>query len=462
MRGLILFAILSIVPLANSQSQTESSEPFSATVDWSSRKVEAARGELKATRAQIAKEQKPQLKTLASIQYELTALRHERKQLDFETDGIKHALEKLASEVQEKHSMQQNIQHRLLHIRRKFEENLPVIERPNHRETFLALERIETETSADRLEQLKALFAIADSALDRIDNQIGGHRYPASALADGVMTPGTALQFGPYVFFAPEAGDPGLIAEGEGLIPRLRQHTLDTALAIADSIAGREVSLPFDPLLDQAFLNADAQVSLWAHLKSGGIWIIPITLFGLLSSIFALLKVVQIRAIRVPETAQIISLVETAESAEFERQLEAITPLARPIFAEGFAYRNAPESARSAAMSQALLGFRSRIESRISLLGLTAAVAPLLGLLGTVTGMIKTFQIISLHGAGDARALSGGISEALVTTEFGLVVAIPALIAHAWLSRRVKRISIETTALAERFNRTLPDAGPIS
>jgi biopolymer transport protein ExbB len=107
-------------------------------------------------------------------------------------------------------------------------------------------------------------------------------------------------------------------------------------------------------------------------------------------------------------------------------------------------------------MSQALLSFRNRIESNLSLLGLTAAVAPLLGLLGTVTGMIKTFQIISLHGAGDARTLSGGISEALVTTEFGLVVAIPALLAHAWLNRRAKRISIETAALAERFNQTLP------
>ena len=57
-----------------------------------------------------------------------------------------------------------------------------------------------------------------------------------------------------------------------------------------------------------------------------------------------------------------------------------------------------------------------------------AAVAPLLGLLGTVTGMISTFEIITEHGTGDPKMLSGGISEALITTQLGLVVAIPMLL----------------------------------
>jgi biopolymer transport protein ExbB len=57
-----------------------------------------------------------------------------------------------------------------------------------------------------------------------------------------------------------------------------------------------------------------------------------------------------------------------------------------------------------------------------------AAVAPLLGLLGTVTGMINTFDIITVHGTGDPKLLSGGISEALVTTMLGLIVAIPLLL----------------------------------
>lgn len=456
----IALSLFSLVVTAIGQSQT--GPPFSVTVDWSRQSLETARDELKAAREQIAEEQKPQLKALSSIQSDLAVLRREHTQMAFETDSIKHNIEKLSDQVQDHASQQQNMQHRLLHIRRKFEENLHTIERPNYRETFLTLEQIETETLTDRLKQLEALFAIADTVIDRIDSQIGGHRYPASALASDVMVHGMALQFGPYAFFSPQDGSPGLIAEGDDLMARLRQHTPETSLAIADSLAGSEAYLPFDPLLDQAYLNSDAQVSLWNHLRSGGIWIIPITIFGFLSTIMAILKVIQIRAIRVPERAQIVSLVDTADEAEFNRQLEAITPHARPIFSEGFAYRNAPESARTAAMSQVLLSFRNRIDSGLSLLGLTAAVAPLLGLLGTVTGMIKTFQVISLHGAGDARALSGGISEALVTTELGLVVAIPALLAHAWLNRRARRITIQTAALAERFNKTLPGDGETS
>ena len=72
-------------------------------------------------------------------------------------------------------------------------------------------------------------------------------------------------------------------------------------------------------------------------------------------------------------------------------------------------------------------------------MALTAAAAPLLGLLGTVTGMIKTFNLITIFGTGDAKSLSSGISEALVTTELGLVVAIPSLILHGLLSRMAKQ-----------------------
>jgi biopolymer transport protein ExbB len=58
--------------------------------------------------------------------------------------------------------------------------------------------------------------------------------------------------------------------------------------------------------------------------------------------------------------------------------------------------------------------------------------------LGTVTGIINTFKLISAFGSGDAKTLSGGISEALVTTEFGLIVAIPSLLLHAFLNRKAK------------------------
>jgi biopolymer transport protein ExbB len=79
-----------------------------------------------------------------------------------------------------------------------------------------------------------------------------------------------------------------------------------------------------------------------------------------------------------------------------------------------------------------------------------ASVAPLMGLLGTVTGMISTFDIITLYGTGNPKLLSGGISEALITTMFGLIVAIPALLIGQFLSAKTESIKsdMEKWALA--------------
>ncbi|NKI18777.1 energy transducer TonB [Spongiibacter sp. KMU-166] len=91
-------------------------------------------------------------------------------------------------------------------------------------------------------------------------------------------------------------------------------------------------------------------------------------------------------------------------------------------------------------LSEAVLKETPRLERSLNLLKIIAAVAPLLGLLGTVTGMIITFQAITIFGAGDPKAMAGGISGALVTTVLGLVVAIPTVLLHTFVSGRAKKI----------------------
>ena len=89
------------------------------------------------------------------------------------------------------------------------------------------------------------------------------------------------------------------------------------------------------------------------------------------------------------------------------------------------------------------------MERFLNLLGTIALIAPLLGLLGTVLGMIKVFTVITAQGVGNAGALAGGISEALLTTAAGLSVAIPALIFHRHFERRIEEfvIGMEQEAL---------------
>jgi len=102
---------------------------------------------------------------------------------------------------------------------------------------------------------------------------------------------------------------------------------------------------------------------------------------------------------------------------------------------------NHPRAELEERATEALLRVRPRMTRRLSVLSMTAAAAPLIGLLGTVTGMITTFSVITEHGTGDPQLLSGGISEALLTTQLGLAVAIPALLMHAGLSRWASRLA---------------------
>jgi biopolymer transport protein ExbB len=109
---------------------------------------------------------------------------------------------------------------------------------------------------------------------------------------------------------------------------------------------------------------------------------------------------------------------------------------------------------------QVSLQLRQSLDDRLAAIAVLAAVAPLLGLLGTVLGMIETFDVISVFGTGNSRALAGGISIALITTQTGLLVAIPGLLMSNRLNRTAQNLKTnldETTAVLSRH---LAEGGP--
>ena len=91
-------------------------------------------------------------------------------------------------------------------------------------------------------------------------------------------------------------------------------------------------------------------------------------------------------------------------------------------------------------LDEAILSETPKLERRLVMLGLFATITPLLGLLGTVIGMIETFQSIALFGTGDPKLMSGGISQALVTTGLGLIVAVPVVLLHGYLQTKSNRL----------------------
>jgi biopolymer transport protein ExbB len=94
-------------------------------------------------------------------------------------------------------------------------------------------------------------------------------------------------------------------------------------------------------------------------------------------------------------------------------------------------------------LQEALLAEQAGLEKRMNFLAALGSIAPLVGLLGTVTGMITLFNAITQTGTNDARILAGGISEALITTEAGLVIAIPVMLLHGKLSETLDYITTE-------------------
>jgi biopolymer transport protein ExbB len=92
-------------------------------------------------------------------------------------------------------------------------------------------------------------------------------------------------------------------------------------------------------------------------------------------------------------------------------------------------------------LDEAILREQSNFDKFLWAIKVVSVAAPLMGLLGTVTGMIRTFQAITLFGTGDPKLMAGGISEALVTTMLGLVVAIPLVLLHSWLRTMSRRLS---------------------
>lgn len=222
--------------------------------------------------------------------------------------------------------------------------------------------------------------------------------------------------------------------------------------------------LKFDPTLGNAIKLLDKEENILAHIEKGGVWALPIIFFAFLSLIVSTLKAVQL--IRLPKIdkalidniKQLLHLDEKADHAEIARIKEEVLLLSAG--ANG-AQKKLVDIAMTTPVSQErddllvayLIEYKHKIERFIGAIATSAAIAPLLGLLGTVSGMISTFMMMTIFGTGDASTVSGGISEALITTELGLIVAIPSLIISALLSRRTKSYSAKLEANAIKLSK---------
>tara|TARA_B110000879_G_scaffold61130_1_gene85882 strand:- start:804 stop:2090 length:1287 start_codon:yes stop_codon:yes gene_type:complete len=293
--------------------------------------------------------------------------------------------------------------------------------------------------------RMKAL----EAGVDRLEMMIGGAVVDAEvADEDGKILQGKIASFGPSAWFSNTAGD----VTGAVIIDKASRNarlinTESSHSEIAKLIAGEEVILDVDLTGGKARALASISNTPLALFSKGGSWIWPIILIALISLVCAILKFFQLAKVKNPKGGWLSALLEQIREGDVSAAQATCDELKHPI---GAVMKNALTGFHKGAdvveeiVYEQMIDVQSRLQQWLPFIAVTAAIAPLLGLLGTVSGMISTFSALSVVGTGDPKLLSGGISEALVTTLFGLVVAIPALILHSLLSRRSQGI-IQTT-----------------
>jgi biopolymer transport protein ExbB len=185
---------------------------------------------------------------------------------------------------------------------------------------------------------------------------------------------------------------------------------------------------------------------MWEIIIAGGPVMWPIVLCSVIAAAIMLERLWTLQRKRViPRelTDRIWKLVETRTLNE--RHIEALarnSPLGR-VLAAGLANRNQGREIMKEVIEDTGRHVVHELERFLNPLGTIAAITPLLGLLGTVTGMIQAFEAITSQGVGDPQVLSGGIGEALITTAAGLIVAIPSLIGYRYLRGLVDFLVVE-------------------
>jgi len=409
------------------------------------RRLSEALAELSRVRDEIAAAKIPLSRRVARLEDQVLALRKERDRYLKVADGSTIDLSSLRRQVESLGEQEDFINSRLNEFVRDFESRLDVSELPTYEaltaEAKLAEKNVNLEPGAKREAQLDVVRA----ALDRLRGQLGGQIYAGEALgSDGVLTRGKFVSLGPTVFYASEDGAvTGLVENqlnaADPVVVPLPGSFTDGIVELARSGSGR---LPLDATLGKAIKKEKASKTLMQYIDDGGAVGYVICALGVAALLLTGVKAVEILRFPVAAPEEVDTILEelgkgNRDAAAWHAQ--RVEGVAGDMLSTGVENADESRGILEELLFEKILRVRPTLERFLPFLAITAAAAPLLGLLGTVIGMIETFQLITIFGTGDAKSLSSGISAALITTALGLIVAIPTLILHGGLARMAKR-----------------------
>jgi biopolymer transport protein ExbB len=295
---------------------------------------------------------------------------------------------------------------------------------------------------------------VVDAALERLSFAMGGERRKVEVVSeDEELIKGEVINVGPASWFVQTGGELAGIAYQEKGAKRARLIE-DEGGAVKELFAGNTVDLNVDVTGGKARAIDQIQGDSGRLFEKGGTWLWVILSIALVSALCGIMKLIQLSKIKDPKSgwvADLLTAVRDGKIDEAEALASSVKHPAGEVLAKALSYTSAGADVVEEVIYEQLIGVQSKLQKWLPFIAVTAATAPLLGLLGTVSGMIRMFNVITVTGTGDVKPMAGGISEALITTLFGLIVAIPALILHTMLSRRSNGVVQNTEKLGLTF-----------
>ena len=255
-------------------------------------------------------------------------------------------------------------------------------------------------------------------------NEEDGKDYPVYEPSDRQVTRlgvFTAVTGNDIVNYSNELGFVALPSQMRGEFVELSNSLQNSSSGVSEFL--------LDPTKGALLTAFSSKPSIKEKIEEGGIVGYIILILGVIGAVIALLKFLILKTVESKVLRQARDIKRPSLSNPLGRVLK--------VFQDN---QTADPESMELKLGEAMLKESPKINSWIMFVKIIAVVAPLLGLLGTVTGMIQTFQAITLFGAGDPQTMAGGISKALVTTVLGLVVAIPTVFFHWVISSRAKRV----------------------
>ena len=446
---LIYLFLLSLCRLVV-QAQT-----FDVAADSAKADLDKALQELSALEKEIADEKIPLSKELNQLESDVLSKRREYSDATRIKDRNSVDLTRLQGEEKAFKDQNDYLRKTLLEeYMRRFETRIHVSEKGQYAAMVKEAREANENPAVNSDQVFKKQLVVVNAALNRLENILGGHVYDGSAIVEGVPEKGKLVMVGPFVMFAGSSGRSGLAEQlrgtAEATVIDLDNEEFSTGIkATVDTGVGE---LPVDSTMGNALKIRQIEETWWEHINKGGVVIWPLLCLGLVAAIVSILKWFQLAMLHQVKPNDLQLVLDKVNENDIDSAVVIANRIKGPageLLKVAIHNKDQNKELIEEILYEKMLHTKPKLDRFLPFLSLTAATAPLLGLLGTVTGMINTFGLIAAFGTGDPKRLSSGISEALVTTEYGLIIAVPCLLMFAFLSRKSKGIlaSMEQTSV---------------